>query len=86
MVFPLGLGGAWWWGSGLASSGCCRPGDPLVLGSVVGWRALLLSDVLQHSLGLAARESPRPSPRRAQALKAVWASTCHRLARSSTGS
>ena len=58
----------------------------LGLGSVVGRRALLLGAVLPFFEGLAARESLGSSPHREQALKAVGASTCHRLERSSTGS
>ena len=56
------------------------------LGSIVGRRALLLGAVLSFFEGLAARESLGSSPYRGQALKAVGASTCHRLERPSIGS
>ena len=56
------------------------------MGQGGAWWALLLRDVPQFSVGLAARESLGSSPHREQALKAVGASTCHMLERSSTGS
>lgn len=43
-MFPVGLGGAWWQGSGLAWPALAAAGlaDPPGLEGVVGWRALLL--------------------------------------------
>ena len=73
MVFPMGQGGVWWRGLAWPALAAVGLADPLGLGSVVGWRARLLGDVLQFSVGLAARESLGPSPHREQALKAVGA-------------
>lgn len=63
-MFTVGQGGTSWRGSGLAWPALATAGlaDPPGLESVVGWRALLLGDVLRFSVGLAARKSPGPSP------------------------
>ena len=87
MAFAVGVGGAWWRGSGLAWPALAAAGlaAPAGLESVVGWRALLLGGVVQCSLGLAGRESPGPSPPREQARMAFGASTCLLVETTSTG-
>lgn len=74
IAFPVGQGGTSWRGSGLARPALATAGlaDPAGLESGVGWRALLLGDVLRFSVGLAARQSPGPSPHMEQAHGACW--------------
>lgn len=85
MVFPVRQGGAWWlWALAWPALAAAGLDDPPGLESMVGWRALLLRDVLQFSVGLAARESLSPSPHREQALGVVRADTCHAVERRST--
>lgn len=67
------MAGLW---AGLASFGCCRPGRPTGAGRRGGMEGPAPWGVLRYSLGVAARESPGPSPHGEEALRAVRASTC----------